>query len=157
MRFFCIFFLVFIIVFSGYAQQSEEWYQGKPIKDIVFEGLEHVALSELEGITEPYIGGAFNDDVYWDILGKLYALEYFDNISPTAIPADPMRNEVTIRFTVTEKPIVSRINFVGNSGLRRGELLNVITIKLNDVVTQIKLRSMNRRLSTSTLRRATPT
>jgi outer membrane protein insertion porin family len=140
MRFFCVVFLVFAIAFSGYAQQSEEWYQGKPIKDIVFEGLEHVALSELEGITEPYIGTAFSDDIYWDVLGKLYALEYFDNITPTAIPADPLRSEVTIRFTVTEKPIVSRINLIGNAGLKRNELLDVITLKLNDVVTQIKLR-----------------
>ena len=140
MRFALALSLVFFIAFSGFAQQSDDWYQGKPIKSIVFEGLVHVKAGELEGITSPFIGRAFDDDVYWDILGRLYALEYFDTVSPTAIKADTQGNEVIIRFTVTERPTVSRINFVGNSGLRRNELLDAVTIKVNDVATQVKLR-----------------
>jgi len=92
--------LAIIIVFSGFAQESEDWYQGRPIKNIVFEGLRQIKTSELEGITEPFIGRPFSDDVYWDVLGRLYALEYFDTITPTAIRADAMGNEVIIRFTV---------------------------------------------------------
>ncbi|MDR1863410.1 MAG: outer membrane protein assembly factor BamA [Treponema sp.] len=132
--------LVIVVTFSGFAQQSEEWYQGKPIREIVFDGLKNVKTSELEGITEPYIGRTFSDQVYWDILGSLYALEYFETIYPTAIRADSLGSEVVIRFTVTERPIVSRINFAGNSGLRRSELLDVVTMKVNDVATQIKLQ-----------------
>jgi len=137
--------LVLVVTFSGFAQQSgdqqsDDWYQGKPIRSIVFEGLVHVKLSELEGITESYIGKAFSDDVYWDVLGRLYALEYFETITPTAIRADTAGSAVTIRFTVVERPTVSRINFVGNSGLRRNELLDTVSIKVNDVATQVKLR-----------------
>ena len=66
--------LAFLVVFSVSAQQSDDWYQGKPIRNIIFEGLVHVSASELEGITEPYLGRLFNDEVYWDILGRLYAL-----------------------------------------------------------------------------------
>ena len=137
--------LVLAVVFSVFAQESagqgpDDWYQGKPIKSIVFEGLVHVKASELDGITEPYIGRSFSDDVYWDILGRLYALEYFDTINPTAIRADPQGSAVIIRFTVVERPTVSRINFVGNSGLRRNELLDTISLKVNDVATQVKLK-----------------
>ena len=125
---------------GGFSQQQgEEWYQGKPIKDIVFTGLRHVNASELEGLMEPYKGRPFDDSIFWEIQGKLYALEYFELISPSAVPADFSRNEVILRFAVTERPTVSRINFIGNSGIRRRELLETITTKLNDVVNQAKI------------------
>jgi outer membrane protein insertion porin family len=132
--------LMFMVVFSGFAQESEDWYQGKPIRNIIFEGLRNVKMSELEGVTEPYLGQAFDDDVYWEILGRLYALEYFDTITPTAVRADVLGNEVIIRFTVVERPIISKINFIGNSGVRRSDLLDAVTMKVNDVATQMKLR-----------------
>ena len=94
-----------LIGFSGFAQESGEWYQGKPIKDIVFNGLRHVAASELEGIMAPFIGRPFDDDVFWEIQGRLYALEYFDVIYPSAVPADSSGNGVIIYFNVTERPI----------------------------------------------------
>jgi outer membrane protein insertion porin family len=140
MRLGLAFFLVLALACSGFAQQSEDWYQDKPIRDVVFSGLKHVNASELEGVVEPFIGQLFNDDVFWELQGRLYALEYFELISPSAVPADAMGNEVIIRFTVTERPIVSRITFVGNSGLRRNELLDVVSLKINDVVNQVKLR-----------------
>ncbi|MDR3303257.1 MAG: outer membrane protein assembly factor BamA, partial [Treponema sp.] len=116
-----------------------EWYQGKPIRDVVFNGLRHVDSSELEGIVEPYRGHLFDDDVFWELQGKLYALEYFDNITPTAVPADQTGQQVIIRFTVTERPVVSRITFTGNAGVRRGTLMDAVSIKVNDVLTQVKL------------------
>ena len=132
------------MVFSGFSQESagersDDWYQGKPIRNIVFDGLVHVSASELEGITQQFIGRAFTDDSYWDVLGRLYSLEYFETITPTAIRADAAGNEVIIRFTVTERPTISRINFTGNSGLRRSELLDTVTVKVNDVATHVKL------------------
>jgi outer membrane protein insertion porin family len=132
--------LVLTLALSGFAQQSGEWYQDKPIRDVVFSGLKHVDLSELEGVVEPFIGRLFNDDVFWELQGRLYALEYFELISPSAVPADPAGNEVVIRFTVVERPIVSRITFIGNTGVRRTELLDVVSLKVNDVVNQVRLR-----------------
>jgi outer membrane protein insertion porin family len=140
MRFCFAVILIFLLVLPGFAQQSDEWYQGKPIRRIVFDGLSNVQASELEGITGPFINRNFTDEVYWDLLGRLYALEYFDSITPVAVMADQMGSEVIIRFTVVERPTVSRINFTGNSGLRRNDLLDAITLKVNDVVTQLKIR-----------------
>ncbi|MDR1400064.1 MAG: outer membrane protein assembly factor BamA [Treponema sp.] len=117
-----------------------EWYQGKPIRDIRFNGLRNVDSVELEGIVAPFKGRLFDDDVFWELQGRLYALEYFELISPTALPADLMGNGVIIRFTVTERPIASRILFDGNRGIRNATLQDAISLKVNDVVTQIKLR-----------------
>ncbi|MDR1618400.1 MAG: outer membrane protein assembly factor BamA [Treponema sp.] len=119
---------------------SGEWYQGKPIQEIVFANLRNVKESELEGIMEPFIGEIFTDEVFEEILGRLYALEYFDFINPGALAADNLGDGVILRFEVTERPKVSRINFIGNSHLRRNELLDVITLKVNDLVNQAKLR-----------------
>ncbi|MDR0455240.1 MAG: outer membrane protein assembly factor BamA [Treponema sp.] len=132
---FCALALLFVSV-TGFAQQ---WYEGKPIKDIIFTGLRHVKASELEGLMEPYRGLPFDDSIFYEIQGKLYALEYFELINPSAVPADFSRNEVIIRFAVTERPTVGRINFIGNSGLRRTELNDTISIKVNDVVNQAKI------------------
>jgi outer membrane protein insertion porin family len=116
------------------------WYQGKPIRDIVFEGLRSVRASELDGLTEPFIGEAFNDEIFWEIHGRLDALEYFDSITPSAVPADAAGSAVIIRFRVTERPTVSRIVFSGNKAVPRGQLLDAIAIKTHDVVNQAKLR-----------------
>ena len=131
--------IVFCCAAAGLYAQQDDWYQGKPIKDIMFAGLRNVKSSELDGLMEQYIGKLFNDSIFWEIQGKLYALEYFDLITPSAVPADAGQNEVILRFAVTERPIVSRINFVGNSSLRRNELLDIVTIKVNDVVNQSKI------------------
>jgi outer membrane protein insertion porin family len=121
--------------------QQDEWYQGKPIKDIVFSGLKNVKLTEIEALINPYKGRIFDDDIFWEIQGKLYALEYFERIEPSAIKSDNAGSEVVIRFTVVELPVISRINFAGNSGLRRGELSDVINSKVNDIVNQAKIRA----------------
>lgn len=133
-------FLAILAVFA-YGQQAEDWYVGKPIKDITFEGLKHVKSTELDGITAPYIGRLFTDSLFWDLQGRLYALEYFDLISPSAVPVDQAGSAVILKFTVKEKPVITRIDFEGNNSLRRNELLDVVTIKTNDVVSQLKIRA----------------
>ena len=66
-----------VLVFPGLSQESVEWYQGKPIKDIMFQGLRHVSAAEMEGVVESYKGQTFTDDLFWELQGRLYALEYF--------------------------------------------------------------------------------
>ncbi len=133
--------LLLCIAAGAFAQQPADWYMGKPIKNIAFEGLKHVKSSELDGVVEPYIGRIFDDNLFWELQGRIYALEYFDVVSPSAVPADQAGSAVIIKFQVTEKPVVSRISFEGNSGLRKNELLDVVTIKVDDVVNQLKLRA----------------
>ena len=84
--------LLFITV-SLTAQNLTEWYQGKPIQDVVFDGLKNVNRSELDGVTQPYIGKSFSDEVFWELQGRIYALEFFDRISPSAVPVDGGRGE----------------------------------------------------------------
>ncbi|HCM28375.1 MAG: outer membrane protein assembly factor BamA [Treponema sp. GWB1_62_6] len=132
--------LLLVSPLLAFAQTAGDWYIGKPIKDVTFEGLKHVKETELEGVVEPFIGRLFNDDLFWDLQGRLYALEYFDLIAPSAVPADQAGTAVILKFVVTEKPVISRIEFEGNSGLRKNELLDLVTVKPNDVANSLKLR-----------------
>ncbi|MDR2095328.1 MAG: hypothetical protein LBP76_07395 [Treponema sp.] len=110
-----------------YAVFAGEWYVDKPVKDIVFSGLEHVKAEELLEITVPYVGRLFTEDAegswFLELEQKLYSLGYFESITPSAIPADPAGTELIIKFTVKEHPRVLRIDFLGNDHIRRGRLL----------------------------------
>jgi len=135
--------ILFIQAALGFSQEASQldsdWYQGKPIRDIVFSGLRNISPSELEALMNPYRGQIFNDAVFWEIQGKLYALEYFDRIEPSTVPANTSASEVIIRFSVVERPVVGRIIFSGNSGLRRGELIEVINTKVSDIYNKAKI------------------
>jgi outer membrane protein insertion porin family len=128
-----------LVITNIFAQQQDDWYQDKPIRDITFNGLSHVDVSELRAITDNYLGRLFNDTVFFELQDAIYALEYFDLISPSAVPADAQGSEVIIRFTVTERPVISQISFVGNNGIRTQELLKVISLKVNDISNQMKI------------------
>ena len=118
---------------------DDDWYHGKVIKGIEFSGLRNVKLSDLEGLMEMYKGTAFNDEIFDEIQARLYALEFFEHLSPAINKADPAGNEIILRFTVTERPVISRINFAGNTGLRRNELMETVSTKVNDVFNYAKI------------------
>jgi outer membrane protein insertion porin family len=137
--------LLFTASFFGFSQEQEtyiystdDWFQGRPIRDIVFSGLRSISSSELEAIVVPFKGRNFSDNIFWEIQGRLYALEYFDKIEPSVHRAS--ENEVIIRFTVVERPTIGRIIFSGNSGINRRELNDVIISRVNDIFNQSKVR-----------------
>ena len=145
MKFRCFAVILFTISVLGFAQQvspdnDDEWYKGKPIRDIVFSGLNSIAQSEFEALIQSYRGLAFSDNIFLEIQGRLYALEFFDRIETAITRASADGGEVVIRFNVTEKPTVGKINFFGNSSLRARELSDVISSRVNEIVNQVKIR-----------------
>ena len=135
------FFMFTITVFTLFSQEDDDWFMGKPIKDIRFTGLNNIAQSELEALILMYTGIEFNEIIFWDIQSKLYALEYFDRIEPSVSPADADSSEVILVFNVIERPVISRINFSGNSSLRNRELQDVISSRVSDILNQVKIRN----------------
>jgi len=144
MKFRVFAFLLLITAVLGFSQEAaqtgDDWYHGKPIRDIVFSGLRNIRETEINALMNPYKGRIFDENVFLEIQGKLYALEYFDRIETTTHRADAAGSEVVIRFTVVERPVIGRINFAGNSGLRPSELRDVVSSKVDDVYNQAKVR-----------------
>ena len=81
MRKLLLLFLLFFSILGFLSAQSnnstEPWYMGKPIKNIQFEGLNHVSPSDLDGIISQFIGSNYSPGVYKDLQSKLFALDLF--------------------------------------------------------------------------------
>jgi len=137
--------LVLVVCLAGVsAQTTETWYQNKPIRAITFEGLKSVSRSELDGLFSSYQGKNFSDEIYWEVLQKLYALEYFSDITPVALPGDETKSTVILEFKVVEKPVIKRIKFTGNNKLNASELLDKVSLKEGDIYNELKCRTDER-------------
>ena len=131
--------LMVLLTITGLVfAQEDEWWVGKPIKDITFEGLEYIQTSDLEGIIATYKGESFSDSIYNGLLEKLYA-DFFTDVQTIAIQGDENKNTVILRFVVKEKPVVGTINLIGNKKVRRTDILAAVSIKEQDVFIQSKL------------------
>ena len=131
-----ILFLLFMTQNIFAQQNDEEWYLGKSIVDIRFTGLDTVSSTELSGLVREYISIEFTDSLFYEIQSKLYSLDYFELIIPSALKGDDAGSSVILEFEVQEKPVIDDIEFVGNQRLRRGELLDAILLKKGDMVNQ---------------------
>jgi len=141
-RFALLMSLIAVAAFNtmvAFAQESTDWYYNKPIRSITFEGLQNVKLSDLEGVTSGFVGKTFSDDVFADLLNRIYALDYFEDISPEALPGNQGKSSVTIRLTVKERPIISKILFTGNKQIHTSELKEAVSIKEKDIFVQGKV------------------
>lgn len=131
--------LLLSISVSGFSQDSE-WYYGKPIKNIFFDGLVTIKNSDVTSVTNQYLGFPFSDDLYTELLSKVYALEFFnDDISTEALPADAQKTAVIIRFKVTENPVLSKVSFTGNSQIKSPEIRDAVSLKEKSILIQSKI------------------
>ena len=133
--FICLLFC-FVCVFALSAQ-SEGWYYNKPIRDIKFSGLRVTGSSEMDTVVSEFKGKNFSDDLYIDIINKIYNLDFFDDIGVELNPADANGNGVVLNITVVEKPVVAKINITGNKQIHTTDITDTVSLKKSDI-TQIK-------------------
>ncbi|ORC37228.1 outer membrane protein assembly factor BamA [Marispirochaeta aestuarii] len=132
-------FVLLILCLSAWTQE-DNWWVGKPIEDIRFEGLLSVSEYDLEGITNQYIGEPFTDTLSWELQSKIFALDYFESYSIDAVEGSQGTDSVVIEFTVKERPLVDEIIINGNKNLRDSEILDTVLLKRDDMVTRNKVR-----------------
>ena len=132
----CLTFFVSVFALSA---QSDEWYWNQPISKIDFNGLKNVKKSDLNGVTSSFIDSPFTEDVYNEILDRLYSLEFFEDITPYAKHASANSTDVLLVFEVVERPIIKAINFNGNRKIRNGELREQIKNKTSDIYIESKI------------------
>ena len=120
-------------------EYSDTWYYDKVIKSVTFKGLKSVSSKEVEGIVSGFYGKKFTDDIFADMMDRIYALDLFDEINPEALPGDLKRNTVSLTFTVKEKPAITRIFITGNKQIRTTEIKDAISIKEKDIFVPSKI------------------
>lgn len=133
--------LLLIIAITCFAQAPENWYKDKPILNISFKGLNSISEMELNEIFKPYKKKLFTDEIYWEILQKIYALDYFTDIKPKALPADNEYSSVLLEFEVIEKPSIKNIVFKGNNKIGKSSLQSAITIKKGDIYSEANMKN----------------
>ena len=139
-------FMLILFALNCFAQEPEGWYNGKPVLEIKFKGLQNIEASELDEIFKSYKKKPFSDELYWEILQKIYALDYFTDIVPTAIPADDKYQYVFLEFTIKEKPAVKDVVFIGNNNIRKADLLSAIKVKKGDIFNEVNIKNAERAL-----------
>ena len=132
------FALSFVAAFA--QEEGTEWFWGKPIVAIQWEGVQHADKRELDATVKPYIGKDFSSEVWSDLQSQVYGLDWFESIEPAAYPADEAKTKVLIKFVVKEHPAIDDIRVSGNSGLRSTELLDVIKEKAGDLYNPAKAK-----------------
>lgn len=143
-RLLALFICLFVVITSSFAQS--DWFYGKKIKKITFEGLKTLTSSDLSSVTNEYIGQEFSDELYADILSKLFSLEYFDNISTSVLPTDAENSACILNFIVEERPMVSALKFSGNKRVSATEIKEAISIKKGDIYVSSSLILDERRI-----------
>ncbi len=137
---FLIFPLFLSLAQEDSSQESDSWYIGKKIHDIVFEGLVSVRTRELQTIVGQYIGSPFTEDAFLELQSGLYALDFFNEIIANAQPLDESREEVIIIFTVTERPVIQEVKISGHSSFTKLEITREIKLKKGSFVSNVAMR-----------------
>ena len=141
-KLFTLFVLFFLSVNLIYSQDdSEDWFWNKTITEIDFEGLDNVKKSELIGITSSFIDKPFTEEIYSELLDRLYSLEFFEDVIPYAKHHPKNPDDILLVFQVEELPIIKSVNFSGNSKVRNGELREKVKIKASDIFSETKVLS----------------
>ena len=134
------------LAFGVFAQEDDtdtDWFWNHQVTKVEFEGLKNVKKSELTGITGSFIGQDFTEDLYNEMLDRLYALDLFEDIEPYA-KHDRNPQNVLLVFKVTEFPQISKIEFSGNQKIRNSELKDIVKNKAFDVYVENKILSDER-------------
>ncbi len=129
-----------VLVLPLFGQEESDWYLNKTIKGIRFDGLLIVTQKEVDPIVKTYKGKAFTNDLWMELLAKVYELDLFDEIAPEAIPSDASSSGLIIVFKVREKASVASISISGNSGIRSQEILDAMSIKEKTIFNPSRLR-----------------
>ncbi|MDX9897947.1 MAG: outer membrane protein assembly factor BamA [Spirochaetia bacterium] len=133
--------LILLVVGNAvFAQTTPDWYVGKPIKDIRFDGLIVVPSKDLSPLIKEFKGKEFSDELWMSLLARVYELDYFESVEPEAVPSDAAGKAVIIMFRVKEKPAVTSVSLVGNTGLRSQEILDSLSVKERTIFNDSRLR-----------------
>lgn len=84
-------------------------------------------------VGDPYDPATLRED-----LGEIFAMGYFDDVQIDVTDGERGKNVV---FRVVEKPTISLITFTGLAELQESDLKDVVTIKENSILNQVRVNA----------------
>lgn len=116
-----VFILILSILLPIFAS-SDNWYEGRTITSIEFEGLKNVKDKTANSVVSKYIGKPFDDQLFSELDAELYSQSWLDWMIVDAL--EPENGDgVKLVITVSENPMISDIYILGNDKIRANALL----------------------------------
>lgn len=130
---------IVMLVLSLFALASVfadgQWWQGKAITDFEYEGLVNVKQSTLDSLLQPYVGESYSDELFSEIYGKLYAQSYIETVlGAEALAGGASGEDLVIRFTFIENPMISSVSVEGAESISKNTLLSKQNYSKGDFV-----------------------
>lgn len=114
-----VFILVSLIILPIFAAE-DNWYEGKTITAITFEGLINVKEKTANSVVSKYIGKEFNDENYTLLDADLYSQSWMDWMIVDAFESE---GGVELVIQVNENPMIAEVNVLGNDKIRTNAIL----------------------------------
>lgn len=121
--------LFVLIVVSTGVFAAEGWWQGKAISDFEYFGasggpLKNVSEKTLDSLLSGYLDEPFSDELFTEIYNKLYSQSYVEYVSAEAIAGGETGDDLIIRFSILENPMISSVKIEGNESFSSSSLLD---------------------------------
>ena len=116
-------FVCLLLSLTAVFADDGQWWQGKAITDFEYDGLVNVSEKTLDSLLGSYIGEPFTDQLFSEIYTKLYSQKYVEYVSAEAIAGGESRNDLIIRFTIMENPMISLVSVEGNDAFSSSSLI----------------------------------
>ncbi len=124
-------FLVAVTVISFVMPLTVASAQSSVIKSIKVKGNKAISEATILSKIKMKIGDEFDQTVSNDDLKRLYALGFFNDVS---IDVDPQPGGIAVTIVVEEKPVIDKVEFIGNKGMPTRKLQKVIQTKAGDML-----------------------
>lgn len=105
--------------------------EGRIVKLVKVNGNRAISTETVVTRIKTKLGEPFSQAVLNDDLKRLYATEYFSDVS---IDVADYEDGVAVTFMVQEKPVIGEIVFKGNKAVRDPKLKTLIRSKVNDML-----------------------
>ncbi|MFA5146689.1 MAG: outer membrane protein assembly factor BamA [Candidatus Omnitrophota bacterium] len=110
--------------------------EGKTITDLRVKGNKAISKETIISKVKAKVGDLFNNESLNDDLRRLYATEYFTDVS---IDVEDHEKGIAVTFIVKEKSVVGDIIFEGNRAVRDTKLKSLMKTKPNEMLNQVLL------------------
>jgi len=107
------------------------------VKELAVEGNRRVQEAVILGRIKTAVGAAFNASQVSEDVRSVFGLGFFDDVQ---LRVDDFEGGVKITFTVSERPFVRDVQFVGAKELTTTELQDKIDIKLGSVYNPVDVQ-----------------
>ncbi|MCK9349233.1 MAG: outer membrane protein assembly factor BamA [Sphaerochaeta sp.] len=125
-RFFCAILIILFSLSLLSAAEEAPWYIGKRIASFSNTGLQNVDESTILDIQYAYLDEPFTDELFNELQGELYALDYFSYFLAEAQRTGEGNNELEIVMDFYELPYINQVAIEGNTGIKTKNIEEVL-------------------------------